>query len=88
MSQSPRDGTEPGWKDYAFDLLSEAVREGFVQPAKVLECLFYAAEPDLLDAIRALAALDGERRSLVSDYARALLDPQGSPVRNLGTAVH
>jgi hypothetical protein len=88
MSYFRPDGSDGDLKEYAIDLLAEAIRESFVHPARVLECLFYAAEPDLLEMIRALAALDADRRSLVSDYARTLLDPQDSAGRNLGNAFH
>lgn len=59
---------------YAEALVAQALREGCVVAPVLLECLYYATEPDLLAAIRAVAALDTGARLVVMAYARRLAE--------------
>ena len=43
-----------------------------MHPALLLECLHYAAEPELMAVIRAVAELDAGQRFVVMAYARRL----------------
>jgi hypothetical protein len=62
----------PKWARYAEEVVSQAVRCGYVHPALLLECVHYAAEPELLAVIRAVAELDASQRLVVMGYARRL----------------
>lgn len=55
--------------------LTEAYAEGGIPPSLLLELLYYASEPDLLAAMRAVAALDPPDRLKVLSLARGLARP-------------
>ena len=58
----------------ATETLLDALAEGAVEPAVLLESVYYAADETLLATIRLLAALDEGSRAKVRDYARSLCD--------------
>jgi hypothetical protein len=74
VSHSDPDFTRSDLALYAEELVSQAVRGGYVRPALLLECLHYAAEPELMAVIRAVAELDAGTRLVVMAYARRLSD--------------
>ena len=47
-----------------------------VSPSVLLECLYYAAEEDLLRLMRLAAALDPSKRAQAEEQLRALLSPE------------
>jgi hypothetical protein len=51
----------------------QAMRGGYVAPTLVLECIYYAAESELLVLMRAFAGLDPATRSDVLSYTQALV---------------
>ena len=57
---------------YAEDVLVEALREGYADPILLVECVHYAAEPDLIAFTRAFAALDERGRAEVMRIVRSL----------------
>jgi hypothetical protein len=56
----------------ATETLLDALAEGAVEPAVLLESVYYATDETLLATIRLLAALDEGSRAKVRDYARSL----------------
>jgi hypothetical protein len=62
----------PDWVLYAEEMVGQAMRDGYVPPALLLECVHYAAEPELMAVIRAVAELDPGQRLVVMAYARRL----------------
>jgi hypothetical protein len=62
---------------YATDLLTEAMRDGLIEPVAMIECSHFAAKPTLLDAMRAVAPLDPEAQMKVMVFARRLSDRVG-----------
>jgi hypothetical protein len=66
------EATTSDWARYAEELVTQAVRGGYVHPALLLECVHYAAEPELMAVIRAVADLDAGQRLVVMGYARRL----------------
>jgi hypothetical protein len=61
-------------KNYVEDIVVEALHNDTVSPAAMLECVYYAVEPDLLAAFRAFAALSSAERLMVMSYAKRLSD--------------
>jgi len=60
------------FRSYIGDMVVESLRDGTITPSKLLECIYYAAEPDLFAAIRAFAALGPAERLMVMSYAQRL----------------
>jgi hypothetical protein len=56
----------------AAETLMNALAEGSVTPAVLLESLYYASDESLFSMMRIVAALDENERAKVLDYARAL----------------
>jgi hypothetical protein len=65
-----------GFQCYVEDIVIEALRNGTVLPSTLLECIYYVVEPDLLAAIRALAAIGPAERLMIMSYAKKLSDGQ------------
>jgi hypothetical protein len=65
-------------KSYVEDIVIEALRDETISPSTFLECIYYAVEPDLIAAIRALAALDPDKRCMVVSYAKWLSQNAGN----------
>lgn len=64
---------EPGeLQSYVEEIVIEALRDGTIPSATMLECIYYAVEPDLLSAIRALAAMGPAERLMIMSYAKRL----------------
>jgi hypothetical protein len=57
---------------YAADVLTEAMKDGLVEPVAMIECSHFATKPTLLDAMRAVAPLDTEAQIRVMSFARRL----------------
>ena len=75
-----RSRAEPAEKDvilYAEEMISDALRAGFVDPALALELVHYAAEADLVVAIRTFALLDEAQRADLISFAQALARKNG-----------
>jgi hypothetical protein len=49
-----------------------ALTEGSVSPAMLLESLYYASDDSLFGIVRLIAALDEDGRSKVLEYAKTL----------------
>ncbi len=58
--------------DQTLMLLTQMLDEASMNPSELLELAYYAAEPDLRQLIRLVAALDPEQRARVSAYAQAM----------------
>ncbi|HEX2134585.1 MAG TPA: hypothetical protein VHG30_01590 [Microvirga sp.] len=74
-SKSPRDEAVR----YAEDILVEALRTGYADPILLVECVHYAAEPELVGFTRAFAALEERSRAEVMRTVQAL---SGEPERS------
>jgi hypothetical protein len=59
-------------RSYAEGLVVEALRDGTIAPAVLLECLYYALDPELLSATRAFAGLAPDERLMIMSYAKRL----------------
>ena len=57
---------------YAEDILVEALHTGYADPILLVECVHYAAEPDVIAFTRAFAALDEGSRAEVMRIVQAL----------------
>jgi hypothetical protein len=62
--------------DQAEALLSQVMRERGPRASAVIECVYYAAEPDLMALMRAVARLDPASRLKIMNYARKLAGAQ------------
>lgn len=60
------------FRSYVGDMVVESLRDGTITPSKLLECVYYAVEPDLFAAMRALAALGPAERLMIMSYAKRL----------------
>lgn len=69
---------EAEFKSYVEDMVLDALHSGTVSPKVLLECLYYALEPDLLAAIRGFATLGPAERLMLMSYAKRLSDEEGS----------
>jgi len=58
----------------ATDVLTQVLTRAGVSPAVLLECLYDAAEDDLLTLMRLAAALTPQQRAQAEDMLRALLE--------------
>jgi len=56
----------------AAETLMNALAEGSVSPAVLLESLYYASDESLFGMMRIVAALDENERAKVLDYAKGL----------------
>lgn len=65
----------------AEQIVMEALNKGFVDPTLVLECIYYAAETDLLLLMRAFAGLDTPSRVRILNYAREFDTPERGKLR-------
>ena len=61
----------------ACQVLAPVLTQGAVSAPVLLECLYYAADEDLLRLIRLMAALDPDQRAQVEEQLRAL--PREAP---------
>ena len=57
---------------YAEDLVLEALHTGYVDPILLVECVHYAAEPEVIAFTRSFASLDGTARAEVMRIVQAL----------------
>ena len=57
---------------YAEDLVCEALRTGYVDPILLVECVHYAAEPEVIAFTRSFASLDETDRAEVMRVVQAL----------------
>jgi hypothetical protein len=57
---------------YATELLSDAMKEGFVEPIVLIECVQYATKPTLLAALRALSLVDETGQVEILQFAQRL----------------
>ena len=57
---------------YAQDMLLDAMRTGYADPLLLVECVHYAAEPEVIALTRAFAALDDDRRMEVMRIVHSL----------------
>ena len=57
---------------YAEDMLVEALRTGYADPIVLVECVHYAAEPEVIAFTRAFAALEDGSRAEVIRTVQAL----------------
>jgi hypothetical protein len=60
------------FKSYVEETVIEALRDGTIAPATLLECVYYAIEPDLFASIKAFAALGPAERLMIMSYAKRL----------------
>lgn len=58
--------------EYAVDILTEALQEGYVEPVALIECVHSAAKPTLLATIRAVASLSPTAQLQVISFAQEL----------------
>ena len=64
---------------YAEDLVCEALHTGYVDPILLVECVHYAAEPDLIAFTRSFASLDESARAEVTRIVQALSGERTRP---------
>ena len=57
---------------YAEDLLVQSLRSGYADPVLLVECVHYAAEPEVIAFTRSFAALDECARAEVMRIVQAL----------------
>ena len=62
----------------ATDVLTQVLTQADVSPARLLECLYCAAEDDLLTILRLAAALSPEQRAQAADMLWAMLETEQS----------
>ena len=62
----------------AFEVLTQVLTRAGVSPAGLLECLYCAAEDDLLTILRLAAALSPEQRAQAVDMLWAMLEAEES----------
>lgn len=62
------------FKSQVEGMLLEALQDGSITPSTLLECVYYAVEPDVFATIRAFAALPSGERLMVMSYAKQLAD--------------
>ena len=68
---------------YAEDILVEALRTGYADPILLVECVHYAAEPEVIAFTRAFAALEEGSRAEVMRIVQALSgEPERSSLRH------
>ena len=58
----------------AFEVLTQVLTQAEVRPSDLLECLYCAAEDDLLTILRFAAALDPPQRAKATDMLWAMLE--------------
>jgi len=66
----------------AFEVLTQVLTQAGVSASDFLECLYCAAEDDLLTILRLAAALSPEQRAQAADMLWAMLEtrePSGAP---------
>ena len=75
MSKLPRDEAV----SYAEDILLKALRTGYADPILLVECVHYAAEPEVIAFTRAFAALeDGSRAEVMKTVQALSCEPERS----------
>lgn len=72
MPASARKVTADEFTADAWDMILDALGSGVVNPAEVLEMVYYAAERDLVEATRLFASLGPEDRAKTIELARSL----------------
>jgi hypothetical protein len=79
-SAAPEDASgrrpSPGVLAAACEVLAQVPTATAVSPSVLLECLYYAAEEDLLRLMRLAAVLNPPRRAQAEEQLRALLSPE------------
>lgn len=70
LPESPASIHEDKIPGSADKIVLEALNKGFVDPTLVLECIYYAAETDLLLLMRAFAGLDPPARVQILNCVR------------------
>lgn len=60
------------FRSYVEEMVVEALRDGTIAPATLLECAYYAVEPDLFASIKAFVALGPAERLMLMSYAKRL----------------
>ena len=77
-SKLPRDEAV----SYAADILLKALRTGYADPILLVECVHYAAEPEVMAVARAFAALDERGRAEVTRIVHSLSRDRHPPSPN------
>jgi hypothetical protein len=89
MAQQQNTATRDDLIAYATDIVTEALKDGHIEPTALIECVLYAGKPEMLTAIRALAALDPSAQLMAISFVRGLSDEppqhQGGRVRHLAS---
>jgi hypothetical protein len=80
MSSSKRKFPERGTARHAENMVVDALRSGLYDAATVVEMIHYAAEPDLVAAIRLIASLSAEDRTKTIAHAQGLQAEARLPV--------
>ncbi|WP_274425569.1 hypothetical protein [Chelativorans sp. YIM 93263] len=62
------------FKSKVEDMVIRTLHDGSIAPSTLLECVYYAIEPDVLATVRAVAALPPSERQMVMSYAKKLSD--------------